>query len=190
MEPLQILYLVLSIAGAFFLILSIFGADAEAEIELDVGDADFDVSDAESGPSSPSVFSIRTLATFILGFGMAGWVVMQGDGGVAIQLISGFGTGIVISFLYFLIMKFMYSMQGNSMITSNSLIGKTGLVTTPTTKTGIAQVKVSTKSGNYEYVCREQSGLELSQNETVKIISSNAGTLTVTKTNITFDKLN
>lgn len=175
MEKLQILYIILAIVGAFFLVLSIFGGDGDVEVDLDVGDVDFDISDAESPSDSVSVFSIRTLATFLLGFGIAGWSVMRGDGGVAWQIVAGFGTGLVISFLYFLVMRFLYGMQGSSMVSVASLVGKEGIITIPTTTTGVAQVKVSTESGFKEYTCKEVKDRKLAHNETVKITSGSIG---------------
>jgi membrane protein implicated in regulation of membrane protease activity len=167
--------------GVVFLLLSMFGGDADAGVELDVGDPDFDISDAESDSGSTSLFSIRTLATFLLAFGIAGIVCIYNDKSVAAQLIWGFASGAFVGFLYYLVMRFMYSMQGSSMITANNLIGKDAVVTIPTTETGIGQVRVMTNSGNYEYTCREKDGKKLKQNETVKVLSSVAGTLTVEK---------
>ena len=175
MEKLQILYIILAIVGAFFLVLSIFGGDGDVEVDLDVGDVDFDISDAESPSDSVSVFSIRTLATFLLGFGLAGWSVMRGDGGVGWQIIAGFGAGLFISFLYFLVMRLMYSMQGSSMASVASLVGKEGIITIPTTESGVAQVKVSTEAGFKEYTCKEVKERKLAHNETVTITSGSIG---------------
>ena len=175
MEKLQILYIILAIVGAFFLVLSIFGGDGDVEVDLDVGDIDFDISDAESPSDSISVFSIRTLATFLLGFGIAGWTVMNGGGGIGAQILAGFGAGLFISFLYFLVMKFMYSMQGSSMVSMANLVGKEGIITIPTTNTGVAQVKVSTEAGFKEYTCKEVKDRKLKHNEKVKITSGSIG---------------
>jgi len=182
MESLQILYIVLAAVGMLFLMISIF-TGGEADLDLNVGDADFDVSDAESGSDSVAIFSIRTLSTFLLGFGIAGWTVMRGDGGVFAQLLAGFGAGLAISFLYFLVMKGMYAMQGSSMATTKDLIGKQGTITIPTTKTGIAQVRLATVSGNSEYTCKEVKGRKLKQNDTVTVITADMGigTLVVEK---------
>ena len=183
MEKLQILYIILFGVGAFFLLLSIFGG-ADADIDLDVGNADFDISDAESSSDSTSVISFRTLATFLLGFGLAGWSVMRGDGGIGWQITAGFAAGLVISTLYYFAMKFFYSMQGSSMATPEALMGKMGIITIPTTAKGVAQVKVKTVSGYSEFTCKESTGKKLSQNDTVKIISieNGMGNLTVEKT--------
>jgi len=174
MENLQILYIILAAVGAFFLVLSMFGGDVDG-VDLDVGEADFDISDAESPTDSVSVFSLRTLATFLVGFGLAGWSVMRGDGGITAQILAGFGAGLVISFLYYLVMRLMYSMQGSSMVSAESLVGKEGIITIPTTDTGVAQVKVSTEAGFKEYTCKEVKERKLSHNETVKITSGSIG---------------
>ena len=181
MESLQILYIILAVVGGIFLILSLFGGDVDG-VDLDVGDTDFDITDAEAGVDSPGIFSIRTIATFFLTFGIAGVIVLSRGGGIGSQLGWGVGLGLVVTFLYFLIMKFMYSMQGSSMSSVNDLIGKTGIVTIPTTDTGIGQVRVATVVGQTEYTCKEKNGKKLKQNDEVKITGSlGAGTLTVEK---------
>jgi len=181
MEPLNIMYLAFTFVGIVFLLLSIFGG-GDAEVDLDVGDVDFDVSDAEVGSDSVSVFSIRTLATFLLAFGIAGWSVVRGGGGLTAQLLSGFGAGVVVSFLYYLVMRFMYSMQGTSMVSAQSLIGGVGTISIPTTESGKGQVRVATNTGSTEYSCVELGGKKLKQNEQVNIVGLiDAGTLMVEK---------
>lgn len=181
MEALQIVYIVLAFVGAVFLLISIFGGDTDG-VDLDVGDADFDISDAEASVDSVSIISMRTISTLILTFGIAGSVVFIKGGGIGSQLIWGTVISVAVTFVYYLIMKFMYSMQGSSMSSAHQLIGKIGRVTIPTTDTGIGQVAVATTVGNTEYTCREKDGKKLKQNDPVKIVSSEgAGLLTVEK---------
>jgi len=181
MEPLQILYIILTAVGGLFLILSLFGGDVDG-VDLDVGDTDFDISDAEAGVDSPSIVSIRTIATFFLAFGITGIIVISQGGGTWTQLGWGFGAGLVVTALYFLVMKFMYSMQGSSMSSVSDLIGSIGVITIPTTDTGIGQVRVATTVGQTEYTCQKKDGKKLRQNDQVVIIGSlGAGTLTVEK---------
>jgi len=178
MEPLQILYIMMGAVGVFFLALSIFGGDADG-VDLDI-DGDFDISDVEAGVDSPSVFSMKFIATFLLAFGIAGVVVSYNGGGVGAQLGWGAGIGLAVSALYFFIMKFMYSMQGSSIVDAESLIGKTAIVSIPTTSSGKGQIRISTNTGSTEYSCIEQNSKKLKQNQTVKVVSVvDAGTLLV-----------
>ena len=181
METLNMMYIIFAIIGVVLLGISIMGGDADGDLDLDVGDSDFDISDAEVSVDSPSVFSIRTLATFLLAFGLAGIVCIQGDKGIGLQLIWGFASGLFISALYFLVMKLMYSMQGSSMTDAKSFIGREAVVSIPTTESGVGQVRVMTGNGNFEYTCREKDGKKLEQNEVVNVLSSGSGTLVVEK---------
>jgi len=168
--------------GAILLALSIFGGDADSDVDLDVGDTDFDISDAEAGVDSPGIFSLKFLSTFALVFGLAGIVVSYQGGGVAAQLIWGGVLGMAVAGLYFLIMKFMYSMQGSSLSTAASLIGKIGTITIPTTDTGKGQVRVAAITGMTEYGCIEKDSKKLKQNDQVVVTSVvDAGTLIVEK---------
>jgi len=179
MEGLQILYIVFAAIGFIFLGISFFGGDAE--VDIDIGDADFDISNAEVDADSPHVFSIRTLAVFLLTFGVAGFVAHSNGYEVAGQLIAGFISSFGVAGLVFLIMKGMYSMQGSAQVDSKKLVGQKAIVTIPTTKSGVAQVKVSTAGGIKEYICREKNGKKLKQNDSVNILESAAGVLTVEK---------
>jgi membrane protein implicated in regulation of membrane protease activity len=175
METLQIIYLILALVGGLFLVISIFGGDADADIDLDVGNVDFDISDAESPSESVTIFSLRTLATFLLGAGIAGWTSFNNGAPLGWQIFWGFFTGAIIAFLYYLVMRGLYSLQGSSTPTASELIGKQGIITIPTTTTGVAQVRISTKNGNVEFTCKEKDNKILKQNDTVKITSTKMG---------------
>ena len=172
METLQIIYLVLSLVGGLFLVISIFGGDVDADIDLDVGNVDFDISDAESPAESVTIFSLRTLATFLLGAGIAGWTSFNNGAPLGWQIFWGFFAGALIAFLYYLVMRGLYSLQGSSTPSASELIGKQGIITIPTTSTGVAQVRLATKNGNVEYTCKEVKGKKLDQNDVVKVTSA------------------
>lgn len=175
----QILYFIFSGIGLVFLLLSIFGGDVHTDINFDIGH-DFDISNAEVSSDSPKLFSIRSIATFLLVFGVTGLLCIYNDKSILTQIISGFVASSIVTGLYFLVMRFMYSMQGDSSIEISNLIGKQGIVTTPTTSTGILQVKMMSQSGN-EYTAREINNKPLKQNEIVKVVSISSGTLIVEK---------
>lgn len=185
METLQIIYLAMAVVGGIFLALSIFGGDVDGDLslDLDIGDPDFDVSSAESGTDSVSVFSIRTAATFLLGAGLAGWTSFNQGAGLGWQIFWGVIVGVIIAGLYYLVMKGLYAMQGNSTPSAAELMGKEGIITIPTTTTGVAQVRLATKNGNVEYTCKEINKKNLKQNDSVKVtsVTMGIGTLGVQK---------
>jgi len=179
MSALHIMYIVFTLIGIALLGLSIVGLDSD--IEIDFGDPDIDISDAEVSVDSPSMFSFKTLSTFLLIFGIAGNICIYNGYSITTQLVAGFLFGIAFSVLYFLVMKGMYAMQGDSSIETSFLIGKEAIVTTPTVKSGILQVKLIHGGYGNEYTAREINNVQLYQNEKVKIISVNGGFLMVEK---------
>lgn len=183
MTGFEIMYAAMAGIGAVFLILSLIGLDGEVDIEI--GEADFDISDAEVGVDSPGYFSMKTMATFLVCFGVAAYVTTFKGMGIPMQLVNGFLAGLVVSFLYFLVMKGMYAMQGDSSVSGATMLGKTAIVTTPTVGSGIAQVKFTSGGLNEEYTAREMNNVKLKINETVKVVSSNGGVLMVVKQKIT-----
>jgi len=174
MSGLELGYIIAAGIGALFLIISSLGGDAEIDLDMDV-----DIGDAEVGVDAPGLVSARTLSTFLLTFGVGAFLALRNGSNLTMQIIWGFGAGIIVMLLYYFIMKGMYAMQGDSGIIGANLVGKDGIIITPTTETGIAQVRISTIYGNIEYICREKSGAKLKQNQIVKIIKSAAGILTV-----------
>jgi membrane protein implicated in regulation of membrane protease activity len=176
MEPLQILYIMLGGVGAIFLLISIFGGDADG-VDLD---GDIDISDIDVGVDGPSIFSMKILSTFALVFGIAGTVVFQTGGSMWAQIIWGVVLGLAVSTLYLLIMRLMYGQQASSMGTAYALIGKVGRVTIATTDTGKGQITVSSTVGMTDYFCIEKGGKKLKQNDQVTVVSVlDPGTLLV-----------
>lgn len=179
MSGIEIMYLVFVLIGVVFLGISLISGGADLDLNLEVGDPDFDISDAEVVTDSPSVFSMRTISTFLLAFGIAGIVTVYNGGGLGAQISAGFIAGFTTAAFYFFVMKGMYSMQGSSNVDSSNMVGSIGTVTTPTTDTGICQVRVNSHVGAHEYTCREVNNKKLKQNQSVKVIQAFGGTLTV-----------
>lgn len=179
MSGLEIMYAVMTGIGAVILVLSLIGLDTE--VELDIGEANFDISDAEVGVDSPGYFSMKTMASFLVAFGIAAYITISKGGGIPLQILAGFGSGLMVSGLYFLVMKGMYAMQGDSSVSVETLIGKEAIVTTPTVGSGILQVRFMAGVVNEEYTAREVNNVKLIQNEKVKVLSVSGGILTVEK---------
>lgn len=179
MSTLEIMYAVMAGIGAVFLVLSLIGLDTE--VELDIGETDFDISDAEVGVDSPGYFSMKTMATFLVAFGVAAYITISKGGGIPAQIGFGFLSGLGVSFLYFLVMKGMYAMQGDSSVSGNQLIDKVAIVTTPSVGTGICQIRFMAGTVNEEYTAREVNGVKLKQNDQVKVVANSGGMLTVVK---------
>jgi membrane protein implicated in regulation of membrane protease activity len=175
------LYLIFLIIGALGLLSSLIFGDVDADGDLDMH-GDIGGGDADHGDSDgPKILSLRVIFAFLLAFGIGGGSMYLFGNGLGIQLLVGFLAGIATGAMTFFMMRFLYSFQGNSNIDSNDLIGLTGIITIPTTKTGLAQVKVDSNGADNQFMAQETAGNILKQHDTVKVIGKVGNTLLVTK---------
>lgn len=171
------LYITLLILGLVVFALSAFGM--EHDFDFAHHDFDFGHHDFDSGHSdSPGLFSIRTISALFAGFGVSGilakLVLNWGIGG---QLLLGFGTGIFLAALVWLIMYLFYTQQAGAVKDASQLVGKTGVATTATGDQGIGECRVD----NSYFTFREKTNKPVSQNEIVRVVESETGLLVVEK---------
>ena len=170
------LYLVFLIIGLVFLGMAIFGADAGHD-GIEIGHIEVSHDGISPHADSPQIFSVRSVAAFLLGFGMTGLVCVWLGKSVMSQLIFGGLSGVVIGGLSVGIMYLMYTQQAGTPIDSSAFIGKTGMITTYSGAQGIAEVCVDNK----HFTCKEKNGGELRIYQQVKVESANTGVLIVEK---------
>jgi di/tricarboxylate transporter len=127
---------------------------------------------------NPGIFSIRTIAAFITGFGVSGLttklILNWGIGG---QLFAGFGTGILLATLAFALFALFYSQQAGDVVDASEFVGKTAVVTTGTGNQGIGECQVD----NLHYTFREKDAKPCLPNQIVKVVESEVGLLIVEK---------
>ncbi len=138
------LYWILAIPSTavfvILLILSFFGADADAEI-----DADVDV----GGDFSGFIINLKSIMSFAMMFGWAGIISMNYNLTTVITLIVALITGLVgliaVSFLLFFVSKMSYS--GN--MQKENAIGKVGTVVLriPPKRQGMGQIQINIQGG-------------------------------------------
>ena len=178
------LYIIFTLIGAAVLLFSLFGGDHHLEISSDAHDLQMDEHGSDN--DSPKVLSLRTIASFLLAFGVAGIICLYLGKGIGAQMFWGFLSGFLTVALVYSIMKLFYSQQGYSTFNLTELIGANCVVTVGTTSSGIASVRVLTPDGAREYTCREISGEKLERNDVVIIKSIQDNTVFVSKVKITF----
>lgn len=104
METLQIIYTAFAVVGGLFLLLSLFstdeGIDIDLNIDIEIEEPDFDISDR--------VFSLRTISIFLLGGGVAGWTAFNAGATLGMQIFWAFITGILIAAIYYFVIQRLY----------------------------------------------------------------------------------
>ena len=129
------MFIFISIALACFLLVItglIFGHDT---------DADHDISHGEVGSEHAiSIFSVKVLATFGMGFGAAG--AISRHYGLDNLAASGVGllTGCALGGLMYLFISLMAKQQASSLVATSSLVGCNGVVTVEIEADGLGEV--------------------------------------------------
>ena len=119
-------------------------ADVDADADLDLGgDVDVDV-EADLGDigdvGGPGVLGVKLILSFIIGFGLAGFLAVQFEWPIP-HVISGLIGGALVYTIVYQLLKVLYKQQANSIVRSSSVVGRKGLVTSPIMKGGTGEIK-------------------------------------------------
>ena len=128
-----LVFLVLALVGFVFLVISMFfGHEVEAGADADVHGG------------GPSFFSIRSLAVFLTSFGAVGAIANHyfpaRSATALISSLLGVMGGVIMSGVYLLAMRMIYSQQASSLIEDRDLVGVEGRVTVAIPENGLGEI--------------------------------------------------
>lgn len=152
-------------------ILSFIGMDSEADVDFDVPDTDFD-GDTMSAGGGLSLFSIRSLVNFFVGYGWAGVCL---SGSVSNQLllhILCIAFGMLLGSLWFIIRRQMGKLEHNAAFNVSQTVGKTCSVylRIPASRQGKGKIQVSVGGAIHEIDALTDSETEIPTGATVQVI--------------------
>lgn len=128
---MTLVFVALALVGLLFLVFSMFVGH-----DVDAGDLD--------GHHGPGFFSLRTMGVFLTAFGAVGAVSVLNlpPGGSRGLISSVFGvlSGIVLSALYLLAMRMIYTQEASSLVGDRELMGVEGRVTVAIPVDGVGEV--------------------------------------------------
>jgi len=112
------------------------GIEVEAEVDVDGGIEGGDIS--ETG--GPGFLGIKLIFSFIIGFGLAGFLAFRFQWPLP-HILAGFIGGIIVYTLVYQLLKLLYKQQANTLVSSTSVVGKRAVVTSALLKGGTGEVK-------------------------------------------------
>ncbi len=135
MSPELIYGLIAVVPALILIVMVIFGLgddfDAgglEIEAEFDIGDA------------GPGFFGVKLILSFVIGFGLAGFLAQNFAWRIPPVLAGVIGGAVVYTVVYQLL-KFLYRQQSNTPADGSSVAGRPGLVTSAIPKGGTGEIK-------------------------------------------------
>lgn len=156
-------YFALFAIGFFGLLFSFISGDYDNDTP------DVDNYDLSSDNDAPKIFSMRIMFASALAFAIGGSLGLTSGHSIIMQMLYGIISSIIVGYLTYKLMKFLYSQQSNSIVSSNSLIGKSAIVTIPNSNVKtICQIQV--KGFPEELIAINLDGEHFQKGDIVKII--------------------
>lgn len=153
------IYLVSLLVGGFFVLLSIFGGDAEAEADFDADfdadlDADFEGSDVGAGPGWVDLFSVRALFLFAAFFGLTGTLLRWTGTEEPTTAILAVLTGLVVGLGGNYAIKRVGYAHVSSDVSLRALKGSTAEVTIPFRSDDVGKISVVSRGHRLRLTAR------------------------------------
>lgn len=174
----QTFWVILIIAAAFFIIqaaLAFIGMDADVDMDVDFTDGD-----TMSAGGAMSLFSLRSLVNFFLGFGLAGVTFIGIISQVWLVYVVATAVGLCFAFLYIFLSKKLLKLERNGAMKINECVGHEGNVylRIPAEHSGKGKVQLSINGSIHELDAITE-GPELKSGTHVEVVSVNGNELIV-----------
>jgi|SRR3989344_2956384 len=165
------LFIVIGLLGVCFFVASLLFGDH------DVGghDHDFGHDHDASDSHGASIFSVFTIAWFMIGFGGAGAIARLNELSLPISNVFGILAGAVCWGLAFSVMHILYKQQGDSTVTLKKLSNITATVSIAIPASGIGKISCSVAGGLDEFMARSMNGQELPVGTAVMVTADSGG---------------
>lgn len=149
MSTAIVVYLCFFLAGFLFLLISfLFGAGHDSEMDHDpTWEEVADGHEVSDQTISPSIFSAKVAACFLIGFGLGAtisyyWLsdAMLGARRYFLDSLCGLMGGLIVGYLGWLIIKTIMSQQGSYQFTLDKLVGARAVLSVSIPPNGIGEL--------------------------------------------------
>jgi len=176
----MLVFLTLALAGFVLLVFGwIFGHDHDFGHDFS-HDFGHDMGHDVDQEGTISIFSLRVLATFVMGFGAAGFVcVWKYKTNNLAASIAGSGFGFAIATLMYSFMRILTKQQGTSSFPLSSLVGSEGIMIVAIDPDETGQVGITFKGQYDTYLAVAKSGKAIHKGKSVRVVAVSGNELVV-----------
>ncbi len=171
----MLIFVTIFAVGFIILLFSlIFGGHGDVDVHGDVSDL------VESDVHGPSIFSVKMVALFMVGFGGVGFgMCATTDVEMWVASAAGVGGAAVIGVIGYLIIAAFYASQASSTITDADIIGERATLLDAITEGGNGQVVCIIRGREMTYLARSADGQPIERGTPVRITSKTGSRVTV-----------
>ena len=169
----MLIFLCITVAGFILLVGgSLFGHDHDGHVDHG--------HDAGHGvEAAVSVFSVKVIGTFILGFGAGGAIAAYYGANPLVASLIGLAVGFLMGLLMYGIMRLIYGQQANSIVTTGTAVGEIGTVTTAIGSEGTGEVDLTLRGQNRTFLARSADAKPISRGRRVEVVHTAGSQLVV-----------
>jgi len=160
------------VAGSF-----LFGHDVDHDVDHDT-DHGHDMGEGDT----ISIFSTKVMGTMCMGFGAAGAIARYYDASYPVASVAGVVFGLVLAAAMYAFLGAITAQQASSLISTETLVGKTGTVTVPIDADGVGEVGISTGGQYVNHPARSRLGSAIPKGRTIRVVEVAGSHLIVEET--------
>jgi membrane protein implicated in regulation of membrane protease activity len=172
----MIFYGIIGGVGLLFLILSyivaeigdLFGGLADHEVH--VGGHEIGLGHDGEVSVGPPMLSVRSLAAFLTGFGVIGYIMTSLGWSPYWAALPGLGSGLVMFFASWGITAALWKQQASSNYSPVEMVGQYAEVITPIPAGGLGEVALTVRGSSARYAARSKDAKPVPSGARVKIV--------------------
>lgn len=172
----MLIFLCITAAGFILLVGgSLFGHDVDHD-----HDGHFDHGhDGGQGEATVSMFSVKVIGSFIMGFGAGGAIAAYYGLTPLPASLVGLAVGFLIGLLMYGVMRLIYGQQSTSIVNTSTAVGEIGRVTVGIGRNGTGQVSLTLGGQNRSFLASSADTNAIPKGRQVRVIQTSGSELIV-----------
>jgi membrane protein implicated in regulation of membrane protease activity len=172
----MLIFVGVTVAGFILLVGgSIFGHDHDVDHDHG-GHIDHDAGNAEP---AVSMFSVKVIGSFIMGFGAGGAIAAYyGIGSLPASFI-GLAVGFLMGLLMYWVMRLIYGQQATSVVNTSTAVGEIGTVTVPIGRNGTGEVALTLHGQHRSFLATSADTNAIPKGRQVTVVHTTGSQLVV-----------
>jgi membrane protein implicated in regulation of membrane protease activity len=172
----MLIFVGITIAGFILLVGgSIFGHDHD----VDHGHDGHFGHDAGHDEATVSMFSVKVIGSFIMGFGAGGAIAAHYGMGSLTASFVGLGVGFLMGLIMYWVMRLIYGQQSTSIVNTSTAVGEIGTVTVPIGRHGTGEVALTLRGQHRSFLASSADTGAIPKGRQVRVVHTAGSQLVV-----------
>jgi membrane-bound ClpP family serine protease len=175
----MLIFVCITVAGFILLVGgSLFGHDHDVDHDHD-GHFDHGHDAGHDAEPTVSMFSVKVIGSFILGFGAGGAIAAFYGANPLTASFIGLAVGFLMGLLMYWVMRLIYGQQSTSIVTTNTAVGEIGTVTTAIGRDGTGEVALTLGGQHRSFLARSVDTKAIAKGRQVRVVHTTGSQLVV-----------